>query len=140
MGQKAVEEKSNEITAIPELLDQIQIKGQIVTIDAMGTQTEIAKKIKKKQADYVLALKGNQKNLYQEVKDYFAEKEFCKEIEKTGGYQKTIEKAHGQIEIREYYQTEDILWLSQKKDWKGMKSILMERKTIEKKGKKTEEY
>lgn len=59
LGQKAVEEKSNEITAIPELLDKIQIKGQIVTIDAMGTQTAIAEKIKKKRADYVLAFRCN---------------------------------------------------------------------------------
>ena len=140
LGQKAVEEKSNEITAIPELLDKIQIKGQIITIDAMGTQTAIAEKIKKKRAEYVLALKGNQRNLYKDVKDYFAEGEFCKEIEKTGAYKKTIEKAHGQIETREYYQTEEISWLSQKKEWKGLKSIVMERKTIEKNGKKTEEY
>ena len=140
LGQKAVEEKSNEITAIPELLDKIQIKGQILTIDAMGTQTEIAEKIKKKRAEYVLALKENQRNLYKDVKDYFAEGEFRKEIEKTGGYKKTLGKAHGQIETREYYQTEDIGWLSQKKEWKGLKSIIMERKTIEKNGKKTEEY
>ena len=87
-----------------------------------------------------MALKENQRNLYKDVKDYFAEGEFRKEIEKTGGYKKTLGKAHGQIETREYYQTEDIGWLSQKKEWKGLKSIIMERKTIEKNGKKTEEY
>ena len=63
LGQRAVREKSNEITAIPELLDRIQIKGQIVTIDAMGTQKAIAEKIRKKCADYVLAVKGNQSGL-----------------------------------------------------------------------------
>ena len=140
LGQKAVEEKSNEITAIPELLDKIQIKGQIITIDAMGTQKEIVEKIKKKRADYVLSLKGNQKNLYEEVKEYFENAEFQKEIERSGAYKKTIEKAHGQIEIREYYQTEDIKWLYQKKEWKGLKSIIMERSTIEKEGEQTEEY
>ena len=139
LGQKAVEEKSNEITAIPELLDKIQIKGQIVTIDAMGTQTAIAEKIKQKRAEYVLGLKGNQKNLYKDVMEYFAEEEFCKEIEKAGSYYKTVEKAHGQIETREYYQTENIKWLTQKKEWKGLKSIIMERKTIEKNLEKTEE-
>ena len=82
LGQKAVEEKSNEITAIPELLDKIQVKGQIITIDAMGTQKEIAEKIKKKRADYVLSLKGNQKNLYEDVKEYFENSEFRKEIKK----------------------------------------------------------
>ena len=85
LGQKAVEEKSNEITAIPELLDKIQIKGQIITIDAMGTQTAIAEKIKKKRADYVLSLKGNQKNLYKDVMEYFSEEDFCKKIKKNEG-------------------------------------------------------
>lgn len=140
LGQKVVEEKSNEITAIPELLEKIQVKGQIVTIDAMGTQKEIAEKIKKKRADYVLSLKGNQKNLYEDVKEYFENREFQKEIENSGAYKKTIEKAHGQIEIREYYQTEDIKWLEQKKEWKGIKSIIMERSTLEKSGERTEEY
>lgn len=139
LGQKAVEEKSNEITAIPELLEKIQIKGQIVTIDAMGTQTKIAEKIRSKRADYVLALKGNQGTLYTEVKEYFADKEFQEEIQKEGNYKKTYEKAHGQIEKREYYQTENIKWLGRKKEWKGLKSIVMERKTIEKEGRKSVE-
>lgn len=137
LGQKAVDEKSNEITAIPELLEKLQIKGQIITIDAMGTQTAVVEKIRGKRADYVLALKGNQGNLYEEVKEYFADEELVREIERTGNYKKTKEKAHSQIETREYYQTEDIGWLVQKKDWKGLKSIGMERKSIEKNGKKT---
>ena len=95
LGQKAVEEKSNEIVAIPELLDKIQIKGQIVTIDAMGTQTAIAEKIKKKRADYVLALKRNQNSLYEDVQEYFSDEEFQKEIRERGNYKKTQEKAHG---------------------------------------------
>ena len=89
LGQKAVEEKSNEIVAIPELLDKIQIKGQIVTIDAMGTQTAIAEKIKKKRADYVLALKRNQNSLYEDVQEYFSDEEFPKEIRERGNYKKT---------------------------------------------------
>lgn len=101
LGQKLVEEKSNEITAIPELLDKIQIKGQVITIDAMGTQTE---------------------------------------IEREGIYKRTKEKAHGQVEIREYYQTENIRWLSQKKNWKGLRSIGMEKKTLIKHGIKKYEY
>lgn len=88
LGQKAVEEKSNEIVAIPELLDKIQIKGQIVTIDAMGTQTAIAEKIKKKRADYVLALKRNQNSLYEDVQEYFSDEEFQKEIRERGNYKK----------------------------------------------------
>jgi len=140
LGQKAVEEKTNEITAIPELLEKLQIKGQIITIDAMGTQKVIAGKIRERRTDYVLAVKGNQGTLYGELKEYFADKELCGKIKEEGGYQRTREKAHGQIEIREYYQTEDMKWLSQKKEWKGIKSIGMERKTLKKWEESREEY
>lgn len=135
LGQKAVEEKSNEITAIPELLEKIQVKGQIVTIDAMGTQREIVKKIRSKRADYVLAVKGNQGTLFEELQEYFADEELRKKVKEGDGYKRTKEKAHGQIETREYYQTEDINWLSQRKEWRGIKSIGMEKKTLEKEGK-----
>lgn len=130
LGQVAVEEKSNEITAIPELLDRINVKGQVITIDAMGTQTAIAEKIRQKRADYVLALKGNQGTLHDDVKLYFQDDEVCKKLEKAGNYKRAVEKAHSQIEVREYYQTEDIKWLTQRQNWKGLKSIGMERKTI----------
>ena len=139
LGQKAVEEKSNEITAIPELLEKLQIKGQIVTIDAMGTQKDIAEKIRYKRADYVLAVKGNQGTLYEELREYFGEEGMRRKIRESGGYKKTQEKAHGQTETREYYQTEDIKWLSQRKDWKGIKSIGMEKKSLEKAGEKQTE-
>lgn len=140
LGQKAVEEKSNEITAIPEVLEQIEIAGQVVTIDAMGTQTEIAKKIRQRKADYVLALKGNQGSLYEDVKLYLSDKEDLEKIKAKGNYERTVEKAHGQVEIREYYQTEEISWLSQKKNWSGLKSIGVEKKTIKKEGKEETEY
>ena len=140
LGQKAVREKSNEITAIPELLDRIQVKGQVVTIDAIGTQTAIAEKIRSKRADYVLALKRNQTTLHEDVKLFFGDEDEKRIIQAEGGYKRTIEKAHGQIEIREYYQTEKIGWLSQKKEWKGIKSIGMEEKTIRKEGKEEKEY
>ncbi len=132
LGQKAVKEKSNEITAIPELLKKLQIKGQIVTIDAMGTQKEIAKEIRQKRADYVLAVKGNQQGLHEELMEYFADEEFQKRIKAAGGYKKQSEKARSQIETREYYQTEDIKWLSGKQGWRGLKSIAMEKTTIQK--------
>lgn len=139
LGQKAVEEKSNEIAAIPKLLDQVQIKGQIVTIDAAGTQKTIAEKIRSKRADYVLAVKGNQGTLLAELKEYFGDEELRKKVEESGGYKKTQEKARSQIETREYYQTSDVKWLSQYKEWKGLKSIAMERKTLNKAGKVTHE-
>ena len=130
LGQKAVDVKSNEITAIPQVLEKIRIKGQVVTIDAMGTQTAIAEKIREKRADYVLALKKNQGNLYEDVSLYLKDEEEKRKIREAGNYKRTIEKARSQIEIREYYQTEEIGWLSQKKEWKGLKSIGMEEKTI----------
>lgn len=112
LGQKAVEEKSNEITAISKVLEAIEIKGQVVTIDAMGMQTVIAETIRKRRADYVLAVKGNQRNLETDIREYFGNEVLCKEIAKTAGYKKSVEKAHGQIEIREYYQTEKIGFIS----------------------------
>ena len=135
LGEKRVDDKSNEITAIPDLLDEINIKGHIITTDAMGCQIEIVKKIRKKHADYVLALKGNQGTLHEDVKLYFDTPDFLSAC----AYMKTVEKARSGIEKREYWQTEDISWLSQKKDWAGLKSIAMTRNTIVKNGVETSE-
>jgi predicted transposase YbfD/YdcC len=128
LGEECVDEKSNEITAIPELLDKINIQGHIVTTDAMGTQKEIAKKIHRKRADYVLALKGNQGSLHDDVKEYFKDADLLSKCETV----KTLEKARGGIEKREYWQTDDISWLSQRNDWSGLKTIIMTRNTITK--------
>ncbi len=133
ISQKLVSNKSNEIVAIPELLKVLNIKGNIITIDAMGTQKNIAEQIKKQKADYVLALKGNQGTLYEDAKLYFSEPEILKECE----YTKTIEKARGGIEKREYWQTDNIKWLPQKKEWKGLKSIIITKNTIIKDNKTT---
>ena len=138
-GQTTVREKENEIVAIPELLDEISIKDTIVTIDAMGTQTEIAKKIINKKADYVLALKGNQGNLHKDVVEYFDDNEFREKIIKEGNYHKTVEKARGQIEIREYYQTNDINWIADKGKWKNLRSIGMVETTTKKEDTETKE-
>lgn len=137
LGQTAVDEKSNEITAIPVLLKKLAIKGHIVTIDAIGTQIEIAKQIKEQKGDYVLALKRNQTNLWEDVKEYFAEPKCLTEIKQLGNYKRTVEKARSGIEVREYYQTSDIAWISSKGNWKGLKTIGMIETTIEKNGKKT---
>ena len=134
-GQETVSEKSNEITAIPKLLERLNVKGHIVTIDAMGTQTEIAKQIKGKQADYVLGLKGNQGTLHKEVKAYFEDEDLLDTCE----YVTTKEKARGGIEKREYWLTTDVSWLPQQKDWAGLKTIGMTRNTITKNGKATRE-
>ena len=133
LGEKRVEEKTNEIKAIPELLDELNVKGHIITTDAMGTQTDIVKKIRKKGADYVLALKGNQGNLYTDVRMYLDDPETLSKC----AYAKAVEKARSGIEKREYWQTDDIGWLPQKKDWAGIKSIAVTRNTVTKGGEET---
>jgi predicted transposase YbfD/YdcC len=135
LGQQRVSDKSNEITAIPDLLDNLNIKGHIITTDAMGCQTAISRKIRLKRADYMLALKGNQGGLYEDVKLYFEDAEHCGNC----AYHKTVEKARGGVERREYWQTENIAWLPQKKDWAGLRSIAMTRNTIIKNGEETSE-
>ena len=125
LGQVRCEEKSNEITAIPELLKVLNLAGCIVTIDAIGCQKEIVREIVGKKADYVISLKGNQGNLHQEIKDYldWAERIGFKEI----GYDdcKTLEKGHGRIEERRCWVTEEIGWLEEKEEWKNLKSVVM---------------
>jgi len=125
LGQLKVDGKSNELTAIPKLLDVLDVEGTIVTIDAMGCQTDIADKIVKKGADYVLALKGNQQCLADEVENYFNQAEAVNfeglECDAIG----SKEAGHGRIEKREIYVTEDIDWLPQKKNWSNLKSIVM---------------
>ena len=116
LGEITVDEKSNEITAIPKLLDLIDIYGSTVTIDAMGTQTKIAEKIIKKGADYCLALKGNQTSLHEDVKLYFENLLPKQSVT-------TQEKGHGRIEKREYFLETDIDWLPQKPDWAGLNAI-----------------
>jgi predicted transposase YbfD/YdcC len=135
IGETLVKDKENEIKAIPELLDALDVKGNMITIDAMGTQTEIAAKIRRKGADYVLALKGNQSGLHDDVRQYFDDSDLLSSC----AYERTIEKARGGIEKREYWQTCEIDWLSQKKKWAGLKSIGMTRNTITKNGKETVE-
>jgi len=135
LGQVKTADKSNEITAMPELIENLNVAGHIITTDAMGCQIEIVKKIRKKKADYVLALKGNQGTLHEDVKLYFADRDFLSKC----AYHSTVEKARGGLEKREYWQTEDIDWLPQKKEWVGLKSIAMTRNTITKNGNTTTE-
>lgn len=125
LGQLKTEEKSNEITAIPELLNMLDISGCIVTLDAMGCQKEIVKKIVDKKGDYVLGLKGNQGNLHEDVKLYL---ETCytsnfRKVEHD--YYETVEKEHGRIDIRRYWTTSKIDWLENKNNWKNLSTICM---------------
>lgn len=141
LGQVKTSEKSNEITAIPDLLDILDVTGCIVTIDAMGTQTKIAEKIIKSKADYVLALKGNQETLHNEVVKFF---ESCEDEKYQQEHQirvfSEITKGHGRNEIRESFITSDIKWMvDARKDWKNLKSIGMVKYQSEKDGQKTTE-
>lgn len=126
LGQEKTEEKSNEIKAIPELLEVLELKGCIVTIDAMGCQTDIAKKIISKKADYVLALKGNQGKLYEETKDFFeaAVAKDWKNIE--ADYYEAVDSGHGRIEYRQAWAiTPSEKDIPSFKKWPGLKSIAM---------------
>ncbi|GHV30136.1 putative transposase - IS1548 [Clostridia bacterium] len=127
-GQTAVKEKENEITAIPKLVNTLNIRGQVITIDAMGTQTKIADQIVEQKGHYVLAVKGNQTDLCDDIRMYFEDEEF----RTASAYKRTVEKARSQIEKREYYQTDNIEWLPNKKRWKGLRSIGMTVNTMRK--------
>lgn len=125
LGQVRTAEKSNEITAIPELLAVLELAGAIVTIDAMGCQKAIAAQIRAQNAEYVLALKGNHANLHQEIVDYFAwaERQKWRQIQVSTSH--SVEKGHGRIEERRVVVTEDIDWILEKEQWSGMRSIVM---------------
>jgi len=128
LGQRKVDEKSNEITAIPELLKLLAISGCIVTIDAMGTQTNIAKTILEAHADYVLSVKENQGHLFEDISTLFAVDQAQNFKYASFEYKKTISKAHGRIDIRECWSTSnpDYLKLIRgSENWVGLQSIAM---------------
>lgn len=139
LGQRKVSDKSNEITAIPELLDLLTVKGAIVTIDAMGCQKEIAKKIVAKEADYVLALKGNQGSLSEDVELFFSEQNACKFKDVVVSRHQTLEKSHARIETRTYTSVDAIDWLKDRHRWTGLASIVMVESIREIVGGKTEQ-
>jgi predicted transposase YbfD/YdcC len=118
LAQLSVLEKTNEITAIPDLLDELaetkQLKGALVTIDAMGCQVEIANKIIAHEADYLLALKGNQPTLEADVESYFSSAPADKLVTKT-----TVEKGHGRIETRVYAASQEVDWIVSERSYPG---------------------
>lgn len=144
LGQIKVAEKSNEITAVPELLRVLKLQGAIVTLDAMGCQKEIAANIRDQHADYVLALKGNHANVHEEVKTFFddavapcATQCAATADQNQMDFHQTLEKGHGRIETRRYWQTTDIDWFQDKKLWKGLRSFGMVESIRRIKGKNT---
>jgi predicted transposase YbfD/YdcC len=139
LGQVKVDEKTNEIKAIPHLLDLLVLKGCIVTIDAMGCKKKIAEKIIDKEADYVFSLKGNHGDLHDDLKLFFNDCISNNFREVTHDYCKTFDNDHGRLETREYWITDNINWINCKNDWKGFKTIGAVKSIREVNNKKTEE-
>jgi len=126
LGQVKTAEKSNEITAIPALLDLLDIKGSIVTIDAMGCQKAIAKKICDKEADYVIAVKGNQGHLHQSIKDFFSicQSDNFKNI--AHEHYEEVDSGHGRVEVRRYWITDVLTSINDlTSQWNGLISVGM---------------
>jgi predicted transposase YbfD/YdcC len=137
LGQVKVANKSNEITAIPRLLDMLTIKGAVVTIDALvrstpsacgGCQRKIAAKIIEKEADYVLALKSNQGTLRDDVEEFFTEQKANEYADCTPSRHQTLEKSYGRIETRTVTVVGDIDWLKERHAWTGLASMRQGRK------------
>lgn len=125
LGQQKVSDKSNEITAIPKLLDLLALEGKIVSIDAMGTQKKIAKKIRQKKADYVLALKGNHSSLHDDIRLFLSSEIAKPRDSKIIDSHEDFDKGHGRVEHRICYVSDQLNWLEQKADWVDLKTIAM---------------
>jgi predicted transposase YbfD/YdcC len=125
LAQTKVNEKSNEIVAIPALLDMLSIEGAIVTIDAMGCQRSIAQKIIDKKADYVLALKGNQGTLRDDVELFATEQKSRNFADAPISVDQTVDADHGRIETRRVTVVHDVAWLQQRHQWPGLKGVVI---------------
>jgi predicted transposase YbfD/YdcC len=131
LGQRKVSEKTNEITAIPELIAMLDLKGTVVTIDAMGCQKQIAEAIKNKGADYLLAVKGNQGELHESLIKTFAKAKELNYEAMVYSHSKTVEKDHGRIETRRYVVL-PLMYLHEfKLQWKGLVSLIKVESTRE---------
>lgn len=139
LGQVKVNEESNEITAVPQLLDLLELRGCIVTLDALNCQKEIATKIRKQEADYVLSLKRNHGHLFEEVERFFQ----SVTEDHTYGYKisthESVDGEHGRIEVRKYWSVDVPGHLSSKQEWADLQSLLMVEATREIKGEVSKE-
>jgi predicted transposase YbfD/YdcC len=124
LGQMKTENKSNEITAIPKLLDTIDVKGATITIDAAGAQKKIVKKIRDLGADYVIALKGNQGHLHDEAQNFFEQARAIKYEGCDCAVANAVEKGHGRIEEREVVVTSLLDWLDCRADWRDLRTLI----------------
>lgn len=132
LAHEKVDKKSNEITALPKLIEVLDLKNRIVTIDAMGAQRDICAQIIEQGGDYVISLKGNQGSLHEDVIEYFSDPKFLAECDVS----EENDKGHGRIEQRTAYSSSDIEWLQQEHQWPGLKSIGVVSSVVEKKGKR----
>jgi predicted transposase YbfD/YdcC len=126
LGQRKVDEKSNKITAIPELLKLLNLSGCIVTIDAMGTQTAVAKAIREADADYFLSVKENQGQIFEDISVLFSVDREQNFKYASLDYKKIVHKGHGRIEVREYWSTSNAEYLNLIRglqNWAGIRSI-----------------
>lgn len=131
LGQVKTAEKSNEITAIPELLDALNIEGATITIDAMGCQHTIIEKIISKKADYIVAVKDNQPTLAQAMKEWFAAADACT-LDRPFWQDVDTDKGHGRLETRRCVVTNDVAWLGElNQEWRGLQSLVMVESTRE---------
>lgn len=137
LGQRKTRDKSNEITVVPELLRILELSGCIITADALHCQKQIAKEIIEADADYVLALKGNQGTTFAEIKSYL--NDAADRGAKGLVFKETVDKGHGRLETRRYWQTEDIGWFADKTQWEGLRSVGMVESVREKNGHKSVE-
>jgi predicted transposase YbfD/YdcC len=127
LGQVKTDDKSNEITAIPELLKLLVLKGALVTIDAMGTQTDIAEQIVKQGGDYLLAIKGNHKTMLQDLEDLFAGYDEVAFVDVPHEQVATVNKGHGRIEIRRCHTLSDppsLAYIRRQAEWKNLTTLV----------------
>lgn len=139
LGQLATDEKSNEITAVPALLEMLNIEGCIITADAMSCQKAITKKVAEKEADYAIGLKENQLNLRRDAADYFTDALADPRNDPELQVVETQEKGHGRVERRKYYLTNQLDWLSGREDWGNLLGLGMVRTKVDKSGTISEE-
>lgn len=128
LGQVKTQDHSNEITALPVLLDLLSLEGCVVTIDAMGCQRAIARQIREQGADYVLGLKGNQGRMHQEVTELFAQAQERAFVGVEHDYHRSVDKGHGRIEVRQCWTIHEptyLQWLDEGEDWSDLGSIVM---------------
>jgi len=137
LGQVKVDDKSYEITAIPKLLDLLSIKGCIITIDVMGCQKTIATKIRKDEGDYVLSLKGNQGSMHEEIIRQFDGASDDLLNARTDDHFQVTSADHGRIEVRDYWITSKIDWLTGKENWQDLNSVIITQNNFETGGKQT---